>query len=260
MTSNKLKLNNDKTHLLVLMTSKKRKNRTIYVKITTPTEIIEPSSCETLLGCVIHEDMKWAHYILHGNPAPDGQKSLVSQLNSRLNGLRMISRVASFKTRLMVTNGIFASKLSYVIPLYSGCENYLVNSLQIIQNKAARFVNKCDRFTSVKSLLSQCGWLSVYQLGVYHSILIIYKTIQIKRPEYLHDKISTKFPYQTRIVSTNILNLGPDPKMQMTRNSFRWRATNLWNNLPEDLRLIPKISHFKKKLKLWVSSHVGIHP
>ena len=164
MTSNKLKLNNDKTHLLVMMTSEKRRHRIIDVSIKTPTEIIKPTSCETLLGSVIHEGIKWGHYILHGNPKPNGQKSLTLQLNTRLNGIRMICRVASFKTRSMVANAVFMSKLTYVIPVWSGCENYLVNAIQSIQNKAARVVTKCNQYTSIKSLLSQCGWLSVNQL------------------------------------------------------------------------------------------------
>jgi hypothetical protein len=191
--------------------------------------------------------MKWANYILHGNPAPDGQKSLIVQLTSRMNGLHLSCKVASFKTRLMVANGIFASKL--------------INSLQIIQNKAARFVTKCDRYTSVKSLLSpQCGWLSVHQLGVNHSVLIIYKTFQTNSPKYLKERISNKFPYKTRMAASNVINLGPDPNLQLNRNSFRWRASNLWNNLPEEIRSIQKINQFKQKLKLWVTQHVEIHP
>ena len=159
MISNKLKLNDDKTHLLVMTTSTKRRNRVIDVKITTPIEVIKPTSCETLLGNVIHEGLKWSQYILHGNPKPDGKKSLIMQLNTRLNGLKLMCKVASFKTRLMIANGIFMSKLIYVIPLWARCENYLINALQVVQNSAARAVTKCNWRTSIKSLLTQCGWL-----------------------------------------------------------------------------------------------------
>ena len=52
-----------------------------------------------------------------------------------------------------------------------GCEDYLVNALQVCQNKAARLVTKLDRFTPTKVLMQQCGWLSVKQLMIYHSLL-----------------------------------------------------------------------------------------
>ena len=46
MISNKLKLNDDKTHLMVMTTSQKRnkKNASNHVQLTTPTKVIEPSS------------------------------------------------------------------------------------------------------------------------------------------------------------------------------------------------------------------------
>ena len=55
----------------------------------------------------------------------------------------------------MIANGIFMSKLIYVIPLWAGCENYLINALQVVQNSAARAVTKCNWRTSIKSMLSQ---------------------------------------------------------------------------------------------------------
>ena len=65
----------------------------------------------------------------------------------------------------MIANGIFMSRLIFVIPLWGGgCEKYLIKALQVVHNKAAKFVTKSGRYTSVKQLLTQCGWLSVSQL------------------------------------------------------------------------------------------------
>ena len=261
MISNKLKLNDDKTHLLVMTTSTKRRNRVIDVKITTPIEVIKPTSCETLLGNVIHEGLKWSQYILHGNPKPDGKKSLIMQLNTRLNGLKLMCKVASFKTRLMIANGIFMSKLIYVIPLWARCENYLINALQVVQNSAARAVTKCNWRTSIKSLLTQCGWLSVYQLGVYHSLIVMYKTLQDKTPRYMHEQVSKDFPRNTRISSANTIYMGPEVyKLKLSKNSFKYRASMLWNKLPAELRTIPKLTQFKLKLRNWVIKNVDISP
>ena len=62
-----------------------------------------------------------SEYILNND------KSLIKQLTSRLNALKIISRVASFKTRLMIANGIFSSKLIYQIGLWGGADDYLLN-------------------------------------------------------------------------------------------------------------------------------------
>ena len=86
----------------------------------------------------MHQDLKWAEHIL------DGEESLVKSLNTRLSALKLVGKVATFKTRKMLADGIFMSKLIYLISLFFGCEKYLIRSLQIIQSKAARVVTKLD--------------------------------------------------------------------------------------------------------------------
>ena len=58
LTDNMLKVNDDKTHLLVMSTRQKRQHRsTSTISIITPTETITPSAVERLLGAQVHEDM-----------------------------------------------------------------------------------------------------------------------------------------------------------------------------------------------------------
>ena len=101
----------------------------------------------------------------------------------------------------MAANTVFISVLSYLIPLWGGCEGYLTKALQVIQNKAARCVTKQSWFTPTSQLLSQCGWLSIKQLVFYHTVLNIYKILQSKKPLYLSNKFSRDYPYPTRHVA-----------------------------------------------------------
>ena len=59
----------------------------------------------------------------------------------------------------MIANGIFVSKLIYLMPVWIGCEDYLVNALQVFQKKVARVVTKLDRVIPTKVLMLQYGWL-----------------------------------------------------------------------------------------------------
>ena len=108
-------------------------------------------SCSKLLGVYVHEEMKWAEYILNN------EHSLVKNLNRRLAGLKKICKYSDFKTRLMVGNGIFTSKLIYLIPLWGGAEGYLIRILQVIQNKAAKYITKRGPETSTLERLNECG-------------------------------------------------------------------------------------------------------
>ena len=49
-----------------------------------------------------------------------------------------------------------------------GCEDYLVNTLQVSMNKVARLVTKLDIFASTSVLMQQCGWLPVWSSYIRH--------------------------------------------------------------------------------------------
>ena len=78
--------------------------------------------------------MKWGEHIQNNG------ESLLRNLNSRVGALKMVCKVAGFRNRKMIADGIFMSKMIYCITLWGGSANKLINSLQKIQNKAARAV------------------------------------------------------------------------------------------------------------------------
>ena len=148
-------MNDEKTHLLLMGTRQKLKSVQGSITIRTAAGDIHPIVSEKLLGVTIQNDLKWSEYLLKGD------NSLVKQLSTRLSAVKLISSCTSFKTRLMVANGIIISKLIYMIGLWGGAESYLLNCLQLVQNRAARFVTQRDKYTPIKQLLTECGWLSV---------------------------------------------------------------------------------------------------
>ena len=111
-------------------------------------------------------------------------------------------------------------------------------------------------------MLKQCGWLSVSQLGVYHSLLLLYKILQSKSPRYLYSKPSNQvnLPYKMRSTANHRIRLGSDSHAGagLARDSFKYRATRAWNNLPLDIRQSANINIFKIKLKKWIIEIVPI--
>ena len=198
--------------------------------------------------------MKWTEYV------QNNKKSLLSKLSTRLSALKKVTKVSNFKTRLMIANGIFMSKLHYMMPLWGGCEGYLLKSLQIVQNKAARAVTKQNWETPVKTLLNQCNWLSVRQLVMYHSLILLFKVIQTKCPKYIHKKLSVGYSRETRQAETNASRIivSKGFPLELASNSFRWRTADQWNNLPVTLRNIKNLKTFKTKLKIWIKENVPI--
>ena len=224
------------------------------VKIITPAKVVIPSRSEKLLGCWVNDDLKWAEHLR------DNTENLIRSLNTRLGALKKIQKIASFKNRKMVAEGVFMSKLTYLIALWGGCGAVLKKSLQIIQNKVARVVTRLNWSTPASELLHQCGWLSVNQLIFYHSVLLVYKVKLTKTPRYLHSMHNSwSYQYRTRQAESGHIKLVGKPRMELTRNSFKWRAADQYNQLPSEIRNSESLGIFKKNAKTWIKTNVSLN-
>ena len=124
MNANRLVLNPDKTHLIV-MGSRRHRHARKEVSLVASGHVIKPSVTEKLLSGQLHESLTWNHHIR------DTKSSLINQLTSPINALRRVCQNGSFKTKLKVANGIIMSKLSYLITVWGGAQEYLLDALQL---------------------------------------------------------------------------------------------------------------------------------
>ena len=129
--------------------------------------------------------MHWKEHLM------ENEDSLIKSLNKRLGAMKKISSNASFRTRKMLSNGLYISKLIYLMPVWMGCEDYLSMALQVNMNKVARWVTKLDIYTPTSVLMQQCGWMPVRQLMAYHSIVLLHKTLKYQKPHYLFTKVTS---------------------------------------------------------------------
>ena len=111
MNANKLVINPDKTHLMV-MASKKNDRKRMEVSMKAGEFTINPTETEKLLGGQLHQSLQWNLHLR------DHKESLMKQLISRINGLKRVCGNAKFGTKLMVANGVVMSKLAYLITLW----------------------------------------------------------------------------------------------------------------------------------------------
>ena len=114
----------------------------------------------------------------------------------------------------------------------------------------------------MQTLLSQCNWLSVHQLVFYHTTLLLFKTVQNQKPQYLYDMTSTELTYVTRADNTRKLRVNADytPEQGLNLRSYKWRSVGFWNKLPVHIRTMNNLEKFKSKLKSWVLQNIDINP
>ena len=182
MLENKLKLNADKTHLLTVGTGQRLRILPEQPRVFMDGVQLQESAerNELLLGCTIQSNLKWHHQI----------ENLISKLKTRLVGLTKIKFLVPFAIRKTITQSIFSSVMVYCLPLFGGCDKSQIKQLQVIQNKAGQIVSHLPPRTSRRELYDRVEWLTVNQLIVYHTVILIYKIRKNKEPEVLSAKLN----------------------------------------------------------------------
>ena len=149
-----------------------------------------------------------------------------------------------------------------LISSWGGCEGYLVRSLQIIQNKVARVVTKKPWSTPTSILLSQCGWLCVRQLAMYHTVLLVYKVLkQTGSPRYISSMFSTEYRRMTRQALQGMIKHNQStkvPRTEIAASSFRHRAVHDYNLLPVNVKDSGNLNQFKTSAKKWIMENIPI--
>ena len=178
----------------------------------------------------------------------------------------------------LLASGLFYSKLSYCLPLYVstwGLDRYrdIVTrtntftkednrKLQVIQNHLCRMLlntqsNYYRQNQSTKELLDQCGELSIHQMGAQQTLVMIQKILCTGKPDYLSKRIKVR---ESRVQGVSTLLAPVDASLGVTRSSFIYRGVKLYNQLPEKIRKLRKLSLFKAQLKTWIQENIDVKP
>ena len=158
----------------------------------------------------------------------------------------------------MIANGAVMSRLVYMISVWGGAPQYLLQGLQVQQLAAARIV--CGfgcRFWSRRKLLTQVGWLSIRQLAYFHTVLQAYKIITTGKPSIIQETISTQHPYLTRNASNERIRFGETFRAEssLLGASFKYRAVKWYNQVPVSVYQGTQQT-VKYKLREWVKKNV----
>ena len=175
---------------MLLTTANMRKSQNLSLTVDIGSVKQKTSQVERLLGLQINENYKFREYL------QDNDKSVLKSLNKRLNALKQIRRVTSFSQRLAIANGIFNSKLVFLISVWAGTEDYLLSSLRIVVNKAMRVVCNVGKSVKLEELYKQTNWLSVRQSAVYHSLMAARRILCTQQPRYLYNKLSEALRFE----------------------------------------------------------------
>ena len=134
----------------------------------------------------------------------------------------------------------------------------MLKGLQVQVNRAARSVTGLSGFTSTKKLMEKCGWLTVKQLALHQTILMVHKTLLTSRPLYMYSRLYSDYSYSTRQHSSGCIRLDHTYRCRgdLPENSFRYRGAHCYNALPAEIRTVRNMNTFKLKLKRCIKENI----
>ena len=233
------------------MSKRAKVNDVAKVVLNAGSNIIKQSETEKLLGAMIDKIGGWRVMLR------DGEQSVMKQIITRISGLKKIAKNADFETKLSVANGIVQSKLQYLMPLWMGAPDYLVNTMQVQQLNAARVVCGYQSFYwSREKLLNKCGWLSIKQQMVVSTVTLAHNIITTGVPRNIYANLISEFPYQTRQKTNKDIRLDGNRSHQ-SEKTFKNRARVHYNQIPAEIRQM-EMKGFKTQVKKWVKTKVPI--
>ena len=248
MTENLLKLNGDKTELVVI-TSKEQISKSLNMSINVGEDIIEPDFKDPPRNLGVRFDSTCS--------LKSHVQAVCKSANYDLYSLGKIRKYLDKPTTQIMVNCLVTSKLDCNNALLYGISGYLLDQLQRCQNYAARVVTLTRKFDHVTPVLYELHWLPIRYRIEFKIILLTYKCLNDIGPLYLKELVELKaydHGYSLRSKENKPLDDPSGRLVTMGDRSFRVVAPMLWNAVPLDIREAETVESFKRQLKTFLFS------
>ena len=242
LSNNMLKVNTEKTEVLILHPKQKKleKANITFSNNVTPSETVKN------LGVVL-----------------DSQLSMEKQISNVCRGVylevRRLSHIRGYLSRDVankLATCFISPKIDYCNTLYSGLPDKMINKLQRAQNSAARLVAQIPRYESCRASLRELHWLPVKNRIIFKVACHCYRALNGSAPQYILDLINRYFPKRSlRSSSKNLLHVPKTKLKTFGQRSFHYFGPVVWNSLPGVIKESPSLDIFKKCLKTYLFSN-----
>ena len=238
MTANYLKLNDDKTELVVLSSTP---HSTSPISITVGGDVVNTSvDPPRNLGVYFDDTLSMDAHI----------KRLKRSLNGCLYSIGKMRKYLDRETAITLINCMVGSRLDYCNSLFYGISERNLNILQLAQNRAARIISFTPKFRSISGVRRELHWLPIRQRIDFKVLVICWRALHGVAPAYIREMVTRRVaPRTTRSTARDLLVVPRTRLKTFGDRSFSAAAPALWNSLPENLKQLPTLDAFKRNLK-----------
>ena len=230
--NNRLKNNVDKCHVLVST------NKLVGIKVGDYT--IDNSECEKLLIVKIDVNLNFNDHI----------SDLCKKASRKISALARARSFMGLSKRKVLTNAFFTSQFSYW-PLIWMCHSRSDNRKTNMLHERCLRITYNDQQSSFTELLNKDNSASVHIRNIQRFVIETFRFYNGLSPPLMSNMLKLKAgnSYHLRQVSDF-----PRPMVKSVYHrteSISYLEPKIWDILPEKLKNIGDLEHFKKEIKTW---------
>ena len=242
MTKNKLKLNEDKTEIIILSSPFNRQEINVE-HIQVGTAAISPALSVRNLGVIFDSHLTMGNHV----------RRICSTAYYHLRNISSIRKALTHDSVIALVHAFVSCRLDYCNSLLSGISKELLQKLQRVQNMSARMITGTKKHDHITPILKGLHWLPVEQRIKFKLLLFTFKALNGAAPSYIRDLLTIhKGQRQLRSSSGNILVVPKTRLKTAGDRTFIYQAATLWNALPETIRSIKTVATFKCHVKTYL--------
>ena len=239
MSQNKLKLNNDKTEIILFGSKKHLTDLNIKSLSVAGTDVSVASEPVRNLGAMFDSQVIMAPHV----------KSVVKISSFHLRNIGKARRVLTEDATKTVMQSLVMSRLDYCNALLIGIQQDLIAKLQRLQNSAARIVSRTRKYEHITPVLIKLHWLPIKFRIQFKVLLLVYKALNGLAPKFIKELLVPYKPIRHLRSEAKGLLDEPRTRLKFGDRAFSISAPRLWNALPQHLKDSTSCQAFKKCLK-----------
>ena len=165
MSDNKLKLNTDKTELLVVGTECKLSSFNLTAISMAGCRVLVSDKTISNLGVSFDRNLSMCNQV----------HRVVRSAYFHLRSIGLARKMLTVAATKQLVQALVISRLDYCNSLLTGIPTSLMSWLEMVQHRAARLIFRSSRHQSVTVLMKDLHWLPVTSCVLFKVLVLVYK-------------------------------------------------------------------------------------